>query len=284
MQAIQSPWLQAEAGTTMTGDDAFSAPNSISFRKFQLMPAERLLLRNGEPVELGSRAFDLLVVLLKSRGAVVSKNEIVDYVWPSTMVDESNLRFQMACLRRVLGVDRDVIKTIQGRGYLFAAEAASGSAHRPPPRTGEAPRSPQTVLADQVPLRLAGPQETSERTAPSKVAVIDDDRDVREALEALLRSTGLRVETYASVQGFVDSESSGSVGCLVLDVCMPGHSGLDFQADMIKAGLKVPIIFISGHADVHMSVRAMKAGAVEFLTKPVRHEELLSAINAVMAA
>jgi DNA-binding response OmpR family regulator len=242
------------------------------------------LLRNGEPVELGSRAFDLLVVLLKSRGAVVSKNEIVDYVWPSTMVDESNLRFQMACLRRVLGVDRDVIKTIQGRGYLFAAEAASGSAHRPPPRTGEAPRSPQTVLADQVPLRLAGPQETSERTAPSKVAVIDDDRDVREALEALLRSTGLRVETYASVQGFVDSESSGSVGCLVLDVCMPGHSGLDFQADMIKAGLKVPIIFISGHADVHMSVRAMKAGAVEFLTKPVRHEELLSAINAVMAA
>jgi FixJ family two-component response regulator len=92
------------------------------------------------------------------------------------------------------------------------------------------------------------------------------------------------VETYASVQGFVDSESSGSVGCLVLDVCMPGHSGLDFQANMIKAGLKVPIIFISGHADVHMSVRAMKAGAVEFLTKPVRHEELLSAINAVMAA
>jgi DNA-binding response OmpR family regulator len=92
------------------------------FRSFRLLPRSRTLLRGAEPVDCGSRAFDLLHVLLLSRGKVVPKEEIVRHVWPTTIVDESNLRFQMAALRRVLGPDKDLIKTIPGRGYLFATE------------------------------------------------------------------------------------------------------------------------------------------------------------------
>src|SRR5947209_1817974 len=95
--------------------DPSPAAADLRFRNFQVLPGERLLVRDGLPIDLGSRAFDLLLILLQSRGTVVSKNEIVQHVWPSTLVDESNLRFQMACLRRALGEDRDVIKTVQGR-------------------------------------------------------------------------------------------------------------------------------------------------------------------------
>jgi DNA-binding response OmpR family regulator len=240
----------------------------FQFRNFNVMPGERLLLRDGQIVDIGGRAFDLLLVLLESRGAIVSKNEIVDHVWPSTLVDESNLRFQMACLRRALGEDRDVIKTVQGRGYLLVAESSS--------RWSSHPSGHPAAASPAVGTRADWP------AADPIVAVIDDDDDTREALDGLLRSTGLRVEAFASVQAFLDRASPSAIGCLVLDVYLPGRSGLEFQADMVKAGLSLPIIFISGHADVHMSVRAMKAGATEFLTKPVRHEELISAIQEIM--
>src|SRR5271156_2078411 len=104
--------------------------DAIRFRRFQLFPSARLLLRDGRPIEIGSRAFDLLTILLASRGSVVTKEEIFRHVWPSTVVEESNLRWQMLSLRKVLGEDRDLIKTIPGRGYLFAAEwdeTASGA-------------------------------------------------------------------------------------------------------------------------------------------------------------
>jgi len=109
--------------------------------------------------------------------------------------------------------------------------------------------------------------------------VIDDDRDIREALQGLLRSVGLRVELFASVQEFLDSGQLSRPGCLVLDVRLPGRSGLDFHDDLVSANVHLPVVFISGHADVQMSVRAMKAGAIEFLTKPVRHQDLLDAIQ-----
>jgi DNA-binding winged helix-turn-helix (wHTH) protein len=99
----------------------------LSFRAFRLLPRARLLLFEGRPVLLGSRAFDLLEILLRSRGRVVGKQQIVDRVWPTTTVEESNLRFQMASLRRALGDDRDLIKTIPGRGYLFASDPEAGS-------------------------------------------------------------------------------------------------------------------------------------------------------------
>jgi len=115
------------------------------------------------------------------------------------------------------------------------------------------------------------------------VAVIDDDPDIREALRGLFRSVGLNVELFASVQEFLGTARPDWPGCLVLDVRLPGRSGLDLQDELAKAKIHLPVIFISGHADVPMSVRAMKAGAVEFLTKPVRDQDLLDAIQLAIA-
>src|SRR5216684_1905686 len=118
-----------------------------------------------------------------------------------------------------------------------------------------------------------------DKEAEATVAVIDDDPDIRDALRGLLRSVGLRVELFASVQEFLGTARPDLPGCLILDVRLPGRSGLDLQDELAKANIHLPVIFISGHADVPMSVRAMKAGAVEFLTKPVRHQDLLEAIQ-----
>ena len=117
------------------------------------------------------------------------------------------------------------------------------------------------------------------REAQPTVMVIDDDPDIRDALQGLLRSVGLGVELFASVQEFLDSWQPSRPGCLVLDIRLPGRSGLDFHDDLVRENVQLPVVFISGHADVQMSVRAMKAGAIEFLTKPVRHQDLLDAIQ-----
>ena len=94
----------------------------IAFRNFVMLPAARTLLHRGAPVELGGRAFDLLLILLRRRGAIVAKDDIIRQVWPATFVDGGNLRFQMAMLRKALGSDRDLIKTVTGRGYLLIDE------------------------------------------------------------------------------------------------------------------------------------------------------------------
>jgi FixJ family two-component response regulator len=111
------------------------------------------------------------------------------------------------------------------------------------------------------------------------VFVIDDDRSVREALEGLLRSVGLSVNAFASTQDFLQAARPDAPGCLVLDVRLPGLSGLDFQRELAKSTNPLPIIFITGHGDIPMSVRAIKAGAIEFLTKPFRDQELLDAVQ-----
>jgi FixJ family two-component response regulator len=111
------------------------------------------------------------------------------------------------------------------------------------------------------------------------VFVVDDDASVREALESLVRSAGLRVETFASAQEFLDRPGADVPSCLVLDVRLPGLSGLDLQKRMAEANIEIPIIFITGHGDVPTSVQAMKAGALEFLTKPFGDEALLDAIR-----
>jgi FixJ family two-component response regulator len=118
-----------------------------------------------------------------------------------------------------------------------------------------------------------------QKGAQSSVAVIDDDQNIRQALHSLLRSVGLSVELFASVQEYLSRERNGPPDCLILDVRLPGRSGLDFFEEFAEAHANVPVVFISGHADVPMSVRAMKAGAVEFLTKPVRQQDLLDAIQ-----
>jgi FixJ family two-component response regulator len=111
------------------------------------------------------------------------------------------------------------------------------------------------------------------------VFVVDDDASMRESLKNLIRSVGLRVELFTSAQEFLRSKRPDVPSCLVLDVRLPGLSGLDLQRRTNDAGMEIPIIFITGHGDIPMSVRAMKAGAVEFLTKPFRDQDLLDAIQ-----
>jgi FixJ family two-component response regulator len=116
------------------------------------------------------------------------------------------------------------------------------------------------------------------------VFVIDDDRMIRDGLQSLIRSVGLRVETFASAQDFLAAKRPDAPACLVLDVRMPGLSGLDLQLKLRDGGIPIPIIFITGHGDIPMSVRAMKEGAHEFLTKPVRGQDLLDAVHKAIAS
>jgi len=120
-------------------------------------------------------------------------------------------------------------------------------------------------------------------TQPASVVfVVDDDPSVRRAIKLLLESIGLEVELFGSAQEFLPSGSTKGPSCLILDVRLPGVSGLDFQRQLNEAKINIPIIFISAHGDVPMTVRAMKAGAVEFLTKPFRDQDLLDAVQSAL--
>ena len=113
----------------------------------------------------------------------------------------------------------------------------------------------------------------------SAVFVIDDDPSVRAAIQGMLKSVGLRSEIFATPQEFLRRKESDGPSCLILDVRLPGVNGLEFQRELADAGVRIPIIFITGHGDIPMSVKAMKSGAVEFLTKPFRDQDLLDAIH-----
>lgn len=243
---------------------------SIRFGRFCAIPHSRQLLMDGRPQEIGGRAFDLLMVLLKSNGGIVSKDEILNEVWPSMVVEECNLRFQIKSLRRALGTHGDMIKTIVRRGYMLIRE--------------DIPQD--SAQHDAVPLPVLPAVDAAAITRPDApyIVLIEDDESVRRAISTLLRSVGLNVAAFDSVKAYQESEHSRQPDCLILDVCLPGRSGLDFQADLLQTGIRYPIIFISGNADVQMSVRAMKAGAIEFLTKPVRHQDLLSAVDMAVNA
>jgi FixJ family two-component response regulator len=117
---------------------------------------------------------------------------------------------------------------------------------------------------------------------PPIVFVVDDDASMRDAVGSLIRSVGLRVELFSSPRGFLQWKRPDAPSCLVLDVRLPGESGLDLQRELAEANIHLPIIFITGHGDIPMSVRAMKAGAVEFLTKPFRDQDLLDAIQVAL--
>src|SRR6478672_7923823 len=119
--------------------------------------------------------------------------------------------------------------------------------------------------------------------ANSTVLVIDDDPDVRASVGRLLRSLGLDVQIFASISDFLNSDPPDGPTCLVLDVRLPGQSGLDLQRELATMNRELPIIFITGHGDIPMSVQAMKGGAIEFLTKPFRDQELLDAIQLGLA-
>ena len=155
---------------------------------------------------------------------------------------------------------------------------------------GEVPRSPPGVRCDGIrpPRRVSGravplPAGASVTESPATVVVVDDDAAVREALGGLLRSVGFRATLLASVDEFLKAGRPEGPACLVLDVRLPGRSGLDLQRDLAAAGVRIPIVFVTGHGDIPMSVQAMKGGAVEFLTKPFRDQDLLDAVQQGLA-
>jgi FixJ family two-component response regulator len=120
---------------------------------------------------------------------------------------------------------------------------------------------------------------TNPSKAESVVYVVDDDSDIRDGLKLLLESVGVTCVSFSSTKDFLNSRQVGDANCLILDIRLPGLGGLDFQEELAKSRIKTPIIFITGHGDIPMSVRAMKAGAVEFLTKPFREQDILDAVR-----
>jgi RNA polymerase sigma factor (sigma-70 family) len=114
------------------------------------------------------------------------------------------------------------------------------------------------------------------------VYIVDDDADVRDGLKALFESVGLRCEVFSSAMQFLTRKAPDEVSCLVLDVRLPGLSGLDIQEALVAAQISIPVVFITGYGDIPMTVKAMKAGAVEFLTKPLREQDLLDAVRAAL--
>jgi FixJ family two-component response regulator len=129
---------------------------------------------------------------------------------------------------------------------------------------------------------MIGPESPSNRRAPSEdsvVFIVDDDPIVRGAIRTLLATVGHQVQLFESARDLLQSNLPKVPSCLVLDIRLPGLSGLDLQAELTNVGLPIPIIFITGHGDIPMSVKAMKAGAVDFLTKPLRHQDLLDAVT-----
>ncbi|WP_260600098.1 winged helix-turn-helix domain-containing protein [Sphingomonas endolithica] len=151
---------------------------TMCFGKFSVCPGARVLRLGTVPVPLGSRAFDLLIVLLRSRGRLVTKDEIVREVWPSTFVDESNLRFQMGVLRKALGPERDRIKTIPGRGYIFVDNEENAP-----------PAQPQHAVATM-------PNAASE----SFIMIVEPDAEERNAMAMLLRALKVSVLSFKSVE------------------------------------------------------------------------------------
>lgn len=191
----------------------------IRFGRFCVRPRSRQLLADGQPVELGSRAFDILMVLIKACGSLVTKRELLDQVWPATVVDEGNLQVQVSALRKALSEDRDVIKTIPGRGYVFTAEISeaepdafmppSPEQARPPSRHAPPTNLPASGASFEPRSKESGTAVPHDEASPT-VVVIDEDRCVREALQNLLRSAGLRVALFGSVREFLRSASRSS--------------------------------------------------------------------------
>jgi FixJ family two-component response regulator len=129
-----------------------------------------------------------------------------------------------------------------------------------------------------VTARPTSPRDLASSEEPM-VFVIDDDASMREALRGLFESVGLRVEVFGSASEFLQSKLPDVASCLILDIRLPRLSGLDFQVELATAGIRIPVIFMTGHGDIPMSVRAMKAGAIDFLTKPFRDQDMLDAVT-----
>lgn len=219
----------------------------------------REAFREGIPLRLGSRAFDVLAALLASPGRLVTKTELMQAAWPDVVVEENNLQVQISNLRRQLNLDAKLLETVPRRGYRLHVEPSSSLP----------------------PLASNSPHEGSDVLVP--VHVIDDEPAVRTALVRQLRAAGIEANGYASASEFLTRCPSDQPGCLLLDVRLSEGSGFDLQAQLAEQGTPWPIVFMSGVGSIEMSVRAMKAGAESFLTKPIDEHQLLSALHEAMS-
>ena len=165
-----------------------------------------------------------------------------------------------------LSICRSIIENYHGRIWVTAAPVKG------------------SIFQFVIPTRGLEQFMSGQATSNPVVYVVDDHPDVRDGLKALFESVGLRSETFGSTAEFLKGSRADQPSCLVLDVRLPGLSGLDFQTELSKAQIDTPIIFITGHGDIPMSVKAMKAGAIEFLTKPLREQDLLDAVRLALDA
>ena len=236
------------------------------FGPFTMLPEERLLLRSGRPVRLGTHPFDILLVLCRHAGEVVSKEALANAIWGDEPLEEGNLRLHLTALRKALDdghAGHRYIADIPLRGYALVTPVTSVQevTHSGFEEPAVSPRAPDE----------AG-------VAPALVHIIDDDQSVRNSLDSLLRSVGMQTRAYSDASSFLSAQRPELASCIVLDIRMPGMSGLEFQSQLSQHHIQMPIIFMTGFGDIAMSVKAMKAGAVDFLTKPFRDQDILDAV------
>lgn len=231
-------------------------------------PADRLMTIDGRPVTVGSRAFDLLLALLDSSGSLVSKDDLIRRVWPTTRVDDCNLRTQMAALRRAMGPVRHAIRTVPGRGYMFAPALA---------RLHPAPLSPKSVP------ELRGDDDSAPNfdrraVADVRIAVIDSDDDARGRVRTLLEHLGVPTDEFSSAAEFAVRESDQPYLCVIVEQWLQGGDGMNLLRDLLEHQSVAHVIVTSAYPDVHAAVQAMKMGASDFLPKPVQGRDLVQAV------
>lgn len=234
----------------------------------QVSLERREVFLDGKPILLGGRAFEVLATLIKAKGRVVGKDELFSQVWAGTVVEDNNLQVQVSLLRKAFG-DRGLIQTVPRRGYRLAAEI---SFDVPCQALGH---SPLGVGADAL--------EPLDDSANVPVLVVDDDPSVRTALGRLLRSQDIPHHLFASAEALFDARLQTPYACLLLDMHLPDTTGLEVQDTLRRLALPWPIVFMTGFGTIPMTVQAMRAGAVEFLTKPFDEEQLLTLLQAVRA-
>lgn len=221
----------------------------------------REVFRHDQPVRLGSRAFDLLECLLSAPQRLLTKHELIEAVWPDTVVEENNLHVQMSVLRKHLALDRELLETVAGRGYRLNLPLSS------------------IVSAVDGGTEAEADRHTSDWKSLATVHVVDDEASVRNGLVRQLRSAGFSALAYASAEAYLTTCSFDTPGCLLLDVRLSQNSGLDLQAELSRRGIRVPIVFMTGFGTIDLSVRAMKAGAVGFITKPFDESVLFDSLK-----
>ncbi|CAN7422118.1 winged helix-turn-helix domain-containing protein [Phyllobacterium sp. LjRoot231] len=221
----------------------------LRFSRFRLVPGARQLFCEDLPVFIGGRAFDLLTALVRKRGQVLTKEEIISQVWPTTFVGDCNLRCQISGLRKALGDDGDAIKTINGRGYMMSVEAVS-----------------DFKISAQANDTSTAPAESGIEADKPTIVLIGDDSLIREAIEDLLESAGIRAESFASVNSLQEAFAGYSLTRLLRNVRLSGC---------------LPVVLVSGLGDIFVTAMVINAGTFELLTKPVSPVTLLDVIQEI---